>query len=195
MCVFCCGGKCSGLKVDCGFVFELASWAFAGFELHVVAVETELIFVYFEGEYWVGLWNSCPQCVCVCVCVCERVSELAYVSEHVWSLFCAKNTTFAVSFWLRILYDLPSASGLEQLHSTVRDLHSNSPFADTSAFNRPQSAFHCPLSTLCLILFRNSCLQSSVICVWIHLSLIHPHSTVRNPRFTVHFRLLAQYFR
>ena len=66
-----------------------------------------------------------------------------------WSLFCAKNTTSAVSFCLRILYDLPSAFGLEQPPSTV------------------------------------------VIRIRIHLSLIHPHSTVRNPHFTVRFRLSA----
>ena len=73
-----------------------------------------------------------------------------YGKGCLWSLFCAKNATFAVSFYLRILYDLPSASGLEQPPSTVRDPHSNSPFADTSAFDRPQSAFRCPQSALAL---------------------------------------------
>ena len=40
-----------GSKVDCGFVFELTSRTFTGFEFHVVAMETELISAYLEGEY------------------------------------------------------------------------------------------------------------------------------------------------
>ena len=40
-----------GSKVNRGFVLELSSRAFAGLELHVVAMETELIPVYLESEY------------------------------------------------------------------------------------------------------------------------------------------------
>lgn len=64
-----------------------------------------------------------------------------------WSLFCAKNTTFTVSFYMYFRI-LPSTSCFEYPSSTIRTWAAfEFTFPThwyTSAFSSPQSALHCP---------------------------------------------------
>ena len=115
-------------------------------------------------------------------------------TDCVWSLICAKNTTFVVSFYLRIL-PLP-ISNIHLQPSVIR-------FHPLSAVRNPQSAFAHPLSTLGLICAKNTTfavsfylciLPSPILNIHLQPSVIRFHllSAVCNPHLPVRFRLLAQ---